>query len=874
MAYELLDRAGLTKVVSEISAKVHEALSDTKAIEVVTSGTPAQNSLKFYYNSTTNDLMARPKNDILHIPSVVSGYTVNTVDGNKGEAKYDLPAYLRSSSEYEEQLEYLAIGTRAGVGPYATAVGSNAEAWNDYSIAVGTRAFAGASSYVDAISRFGDLMPGAKESFRRTGSTAVGALAQAGGACTSVGRSAYAWLDSGTAIGAASNAGGEYATSLGEETTAASTGSTALGSKAAASAQYATAIGYQAAVSADAYRGADQYVSAIVSLQPTDEENLSVALGAFSTVRPGQNDVVSVGSEMQDFVRNFFNGVTAKSSASEEYAYDWVTETSERGAFYRRVVNVKDPLEDHDAATKGYVDKLTGVLPTKNKDGIYSWEAIETWIGSFPEQRLLVKIQPKLGGRAWSTTYSGHHNIFTEISALVGDTDVTSGHGVGFCRPCYMDENKYVTWIRGIDPEDGTQPNYVLTPALCGTVTYDTSTDTICDGNHGAITWLTIGTRWHEGDAVFQYNTWMPRYPVVPSDTSAIPASGAAYCQNKSTSKTDTIPTEMLWYIQTMWLLKYSNTWAGQWMDIGANNNQDGITMLDPTEYGGEYGESQDCIYLTWNTEYLYKQFPSGCELTIENLRTAEVIQTEVLFSAAYDDDSGVLCVYVEDFFTYEKGDTVNVSFIAPYNRRTGETDGWLNDGWEDASAFSGQFRMHQGSDSGYIAQLSADTAVSAYRLCDIELGLGAGHMLGEISIVQPIADSWDYLQWKLVTTVDSEEFDFPFYNLSGYTSVPSQASTISNALYLSEGTNGNWLWGAARFASDYTMKSYSGPMGMPFMTSLNNPVNTYISWSNESVLINSQSLPRPCFFYYYPYSVTARNLGTKYPPVVKLMFL
>lgn len=872
MAYELLDRAGLTKVVSEISTKVNAALSDTKPITLITSGT-GSGTQKFFYNTTTNDLMANPNGVVKHIPYAVSGYTTNTVKYNVGTKFYDAPSYLSTTSEYEEALEYLAIGTRSGTGPYGTAIGSNAEAWNDYSVAVGTRAFCGASGLTNYLSTFGDLMPVAKEKFRRTGSTAVGALAQAGGACTSVGRSAYAWLDSGTAIGAASNAGGSYATSLGEETTAASTGSTALGSMAAASAQYATAIGYKAAVSADGYRANDQYVeitSSSVSLEPTDEENLSVALGAFSTVRPGQNDVVSVGSEMQDYVRNFFNGVTGTNGQKYSYAYDWNTETCEREPFYRRVVNVKDPIEDHDAATKGYVDKLAWVQPQKDDSGFYGRDAIHGWVSSFDEQRLLVKIQPQLGNRAWSLDTASYNSIFTEISALVGDTDLSSGHGVCFSRPCYIDDSGKITWIRGIDPEDGTQPNYVITPGLYGSVSYDGSTDAICDNKHGAITWLTIGNRYHDGDIEFHTPMCMPRYCVLPSDTDAIPASGAKYSEGVVNDNC-TIPTEMLWYIQTMWLLKYSNTWAGQWMDIGVNQNGSMTTLQDPTQYGGEYGEYQDCLYLSWSTKYLYKQFPEGYKLNIYNTTKGTQLQTEVLFSTAYDDDSGILCVYVQDYFTYEEGDVVKFSFVSPADRTTGETDGWLNDGWKDASAFSGQFRQRasQGG-SAMSAPISAETAVSAYRLCDIELGMGGVFKLGQLSLTQPDTSSWDYLEWSLTTTAEGATFKFPFDNLSGSTAVPSQACYLSNALYLSR-SSGNYLWGPARFASEYSMVSYSGVMGLPYITQLDTINNVYISWSNESVLVDdASSIPRPSFFYYTPYTNTASSWGTKYPPVVK----
>lgn len=865
MAYELLDRAGLAKVVTQISTKVNTSLGNIKTVELIDKGDGTSSSQKIYYDKTLNRIVARPTWRVLNLAYSVSGPTINTVYYNKDVLVYDQPMYLAGTSSYEKAYEYLAIGPRAGAGPYGTAIGSNAEAWNDYSIAVGTRAFAGASALDSYSQPFGDLMPAAKSKYRKSGSTAVGAYAQAGGACTSVGRSAYAWLSSGTAIGAAANAGGEYGTSLGNNATSASTGSTALGSRAAASAKYATAIGYKAAVSAVGYQDGDQeYSQTSVKLTPTSEENLSVALGAFSTVRPGQNDVVSVGSEMQDIVRNYFNGVYCTSTEKYQYAYDWVSEATEKAPFYRRIVNVKDPLEDHDAATKAYVDNLCGVRPSKT-DGVYSKNDVLKWVDGLDEQRLQVKIQPQM-----NTEISKTHNhiVVTEVAALVGDTDRSSGHGVCFNRPCYVDENGDITWIRGIDEEDGTQPNYVIVPSLYGSVSYDSSETTICDAYHGSITTLIIGNQQHTDDTTFMKARLLPRYPVDPpsSSTQARPVSGAKYTHGYINSNC-TMDPDLLWYLQTMWLLKYANTYAGLWMDVGVGTSYSSYSMLDPTSYGQEYGDV-DCIYTKWSNTLLYKQFPSGYKLTVQNQTQETKVETEVLFTSVEDEDNSVLGIYLMDFYPYAEGDKVVFWFTTPDNRLTGETDMWLNDGWQDASAFSGQFNQLSATEGkGSDIPISADTAVSAYRLCNIELGLGASCGLGTFTLSQPDTSSWNYLEWELTTTA-SETFKFPFYNLSEATSMPGSPYQLGNTLYLAAGSNGSFLWVPARLASDYQMRSYTGVMMLPYYSTLGASVLGYLSHSNESVMISSKTTrPVPFMFCFSERgNQTEREWGTCYP--------
>ena len=868
MAYELLDRAGLAKVVTQISTKVNTSLGNIKTVELIEKGDGTSSSQKIYYDKALNRIVARPNWRVLNLAYSVSGCTLNTVYYNKNVLSYEGPVYLSGTSSYEKAYEYLAIGPLAGAGPYGTAIGSNAEAWNDYSIAVGTRAFAGASSSSYANTCFGDLMPAAKSKYRKSGSTAVGAYAQAGGACTSVGRSAYAWLSSGTAIGAAANAGGEYGTSLGNNATSASTGSTALGSRAAASAKYATAIGYKAAVSADGYQNGDQeYSQTSVTLTPTSEENLSVALGAFSTVRPGQNDVVSVGSEMQDIVRNYFNGVYSTTSKNYQYAYDWVSEATEKAPFYRRIVNVKDPLEDHDAATKAYVDNLFGVRPSKT-DGVYSKDDVFNWVKSLDEQRLQVKMQPQIYSEI-SSTYN--RIVVTEVAALVGVTDRSSGHGVCFNRPCYVDENGDITWIRGIDEEDGTQPNYVIVPSLYGSVSYDSSTTAICDAKHGSITKLTIGNQQHTGDTTFMKARLLPRYPVDPPTSSstaqARPVSGAKYTHGYL-SNYSTMDPDLLWYLQTMWLLKYANTYAGLWMDIGVGTSYSSYSVLDPTSYGQAYGDYQDCIYTKWSNTMLYKQFPSGYKLTIQNQTQETTVETEVLFTSVEDEDNSVLGIYLMDFYPYAEGDKVTFMFTTPDNRLTGETDEWLNDGWQDASAFSGQFNQlaANGGTQRNSIPISSDTAVSAYRLCNIELGLGGTCKLGTLTLSQPDTSSWDYLEWGL-TTPTNETFKFPLYNLSGATSAPGSPYQMGNTLYLASGSNGSFLWVPARLASDYEMRSYSGVMMLPYVSKIGDTALARLGHSNESVMISSTAVtPAPFLFCFPANAGTEREWATCYP--------
>ena len=143
--------------------------------------------------------------------------------------------------------------------------------------------------------------------------------------------------DNSSAIGSRSTATGIYSTATGFSSTATGDNSTATGFSSTATGDNSSAIG--------SYSGTVSTTS--LSYNSGTWSNIgrnSIAVGYGSLVVDGQNDVVSFGNGGVDsyWYRNETNGVSHP--------------TTNRGPETRRLINVTDPLNAQDAATKNYVD--------------------------------------------------------------------------------------------------------------------------------------------------------------------------------------------------------------------------------------------------------------------------------------------------------------------------------------------------------------------------------------------------------------------------------------------------------------------------------------------------------------------------------------
>lgn len=192
----------------------------------------------------------------------------------------------------------------------------------------------------------------------QAGGTAIGAYSKTIGAYT-------------TAVGGASQAGmagnGEtsFASAFGVQSFAGGMGSTAIGGLAAVSNQwgipinYATAIGYGSQVQNDGILG-----TAIGSYSQVNGAN-GVALGAYSFGYWGLTNNVALGYQATN---SFGNNSVALGANSNTVSSNEVSVGSANGfwtfqgvyvdPFYRRITNVADPVNNHDAVNKQYADAI------------------------------------------------------------------------------------------------------------------------------------------------------------------------------------------------------------------------------------------------------------------------------------------------------------------------------------------------------------------------------------------------------------------------------------------------------------------------------------------------------------------------------------
>lgn len=230
-------------------------------------------------------------------------------------------------------------GTAVGVssratGEESTALGYYARATGDRSTALGYSAQASAYKNIAIGDAAKALNPG---SYAETGAIAIGSLAEAqNGRAISIGAESSAALGS-VAIGDSANGQGEGSVTLGTEatSTAAAFRAITIGNQSQTTGSDAISIGpyYYRATSSTG----DRAVSLGAGAQATATH--AVALGTSASASHDNSVALGIGS-----ATIAANSVSVGSgNAADAYQY-------------RRITHVADPVDAHDAATKGYVD--------------------------------------------------------------------------------------------------------------------------------------------------------------------------------------------------------------------------------------------------------------------------------------------------------------------------------------------------------------------------------------------------------------------------------------------------------------------------------------------------------------------------------------
>ena len=242
-------------------------------------------------------------------------------------------------------------------GQFSNAIGDSAESSGKFSTALGNYAKAAGESSVAVGSS--PKAPGEKSiaiglSAEATGvrNIAIGNLTKATGEKQSIaiGNVAKSRQNFSLAIGSGCSNYNTYSTSMGYCTNAGQSG-VAIGCQANAMPERSTAIGTYARVDSSDTFNPDSLTGDLSSI------NNSVALGYGSYVAPSDTNVVSVGSSGRPTTDTWYsanNNTEAPFWTTQDYS------TGIIGNFTRRIINVSDPVNNQDAATKAYVDSMSG----------------------------------------------------------------------------------------------------------------------------------------------------------------------------------------------------------------------------------------------------------------------------------------------------------------------------------------------------------------------------------------------------------------------------------------------------------------------------------------------------------------------------------
>lgn len=278
-------------------------------------------------------------------------------DGSVTAAK--LGSDVPTGTEVNTVSPATGVAADHGSGSGSLAVGSGATANGGSSTAIGDTASAAIASTALGAGATADAKVDVYGALEPNGKVAVGKSAVCeGGSLIAIGENAYAGRDKSIAIG--SNALSFTPKNVDSCNIAIGTGANACRSNSG------VAIGYNARGGANSRWSVDQLEV------PADTVGMGcVALGAWSSgghVSGGEVydfDVVSVGhdSRYENVVTEMVRVTDSNGSPSASAPYWKVVESSIPSSFLnkkRRIVNVGDPRNGTDAATKAYVDGMIG----------------------------------------------------------------------------------------------------------------------------------------------------------------------------------------------------------------------------------------------------------------------------------------------------------------------------------------------------------------------------------------------------------------------------------------------------------------------------------------------------------------------------------